>query len=376
MFLHNFKYEFLSMIRQKDVIFWLMIFPLILGTFFYMAFGNLFEKETAFSKIPIAVVEQKSDEVFKSVMDSISSDESPLFDAEYTDEENALKLLKDSEIEGIIYVGDEISLSVTSSGIKPTIIRSFLEQYKAQVKIITDTAKNNPQQLQAVIDSLSADIDCNENIKLSNGNMDTYVQYFYNLIAMVALFGTTVGLMAAITNQGNLSKKGARKCVSPTPKLISTLAGLLAAFLVQTICVFVCITYLLVVLRVNLGEKIGMVYLSGALGALVGITFGFFLGAIGRMTENAKMAVAMSGSMLSCFLSGLMVGNMKAVIAEKCPIINKINPAAVISDLFYCLNIYDDYSRYIENAVILGVMTVVFMAGGFLMIRRRKYASI
>ena len=48
-------------------------------------------------------------------------------------------------------------------------------------------------------------------------------------------------------------------------------------------------------------------------------------------------------------LIGLMMGNMKAVIAEKIPGFNNINPAAVISDSFYCLNIYEDYDRFITK---------------------------
>ena len=376
MFLHNFKYEFLNAIRQKDTVFWLMCFPLILGTFFYLAFGNLFEQETMFKEIPVAVVEQKEDATFRSVLDSISTGESPLFSISYTDSDKAKELLEESEVDGIIYVGDELSLSVAAKGIKPTIIKSFLEQYEVRKNIIVETATQNPQQLQTVIESLSEEIDCNEDIELSNGNMDTYIQYFYNLIAMVALFGTTTGLFVATANQGNLSAIGARKCVSPTHKFKSTLASLLSAIIVQVICVSICITYLLVVLGVNLGSKIGMVYLSGALGGLTGVSFGFFIGAFGRMSENVKMSIAMAGSMFSCFLSGLMVGNMKPVIANRCPIVNEINPAAVISDLFYCLNIYDDYTRFTQKALTLVAMSVVFTVCGFLLTRRKKYASI
>ena len=81
-------------------------------------------------------------------------------------------------------------------------------------------------------------------------------------------------------------------------------------------------------------------------------------------------------TMISCFLSGLMIADMKSIISQHCPVVNKLNPAALISDLFYCLSIYDDYSRYISVTATLLIMTVLFTAGGFLLTRRKKYASI
>ena len=45
MFLHNLKYDFIQTIRQKEIVFWLMMFPIILGTFFKMAFGNIYQKD-------------------------------------------------------------------------------------------------------------------------------------------------------------------------------------------------------------------------------------------------------------------------------------------------------------------------------------------
>ena len=376
MFLHNFKYEFINTIRQKELVFWMMCFPIILGTFFQIAFGDLYEKESMFQKIPVAVVEVKSDDTFKTVISELSSGDSPLFKAQYTDEKKALSLLETGEISGIIYVHENITLSVSGKGIEQTIIKTFLEQYQTQKVIITDIATNNPAQMQSAINALSEEINSNQNIALSKNKVDPYSHYFHNLIAMVALFGAMSGLHVATANQGNLSPVGARKSVSPTPKIKLIVSHLLAAYLTQLICVIISITYILFVLKGDMGSKIGFIYLSGAVGALVGVTLGFFIGAIGKMSEAIKTAIALMISMVSCFLSGLMVGNMKGVIALYCPIINKINPAAVISDLFYCLSIYDDFSRYISNIIVLLIMSVIFTTGGFLLTRGRKYASI
>lgn len=376
MFWHIFKYEFLNTIKQKELFFWMMCFPIILGTFFNLAFGNLYEKEEIFNEIPVAVAEIKEDSVFREVMDSLSEGDSPLFKVQYTDMAEAEELLKNEDIKGIICVDDELSLSVAGNGLEQSIIKSFLEQYEVQKTIITDTAVNNPEKLQDVITALSADINSIETKELSGGNMDVYVQYFQNLIAMVALFGTMAGLFVATSNEANLSAIGARKCVAPTHKLKSIIANLLAAFCVQVICVFISITYIVFILKIDMGDKIPMIYLSGVAGSFLGVSLGFFIGSIGRMSEGVKLGIATSFSLFCCFLSGLMVGGMKAIFESHCPVVNKINPAAVISDLFYCLAVYDDYSRYMEKMVTLLIMSAIFITGGFLLTRRKKYASI
>ncbi|NLZ45755.1 MAG: ABC transporter permease [Clostridiales bacterium] len=376
MFLHHFKYEFLNLIRQKDTTFWLLVFPFILSTFFYIAFGNLSEQEFNVTKIPVAIVEEKTNETFNTVINQVSTGDEALFDVKYTDGEKALKLLEDEKISGIIYVDEKIDLSVATSGIKETIIKSFLSRYKTQETIITETAATNPAQLQSLINALSKEISPNKDIPISNNEIDIYSQFFHNLIAMVALLSMTCGISIATGNQGNLSPIGARKCVSPTPKGKSMLASFTASYLVQLICVFLVTTYIIFVLKIDMGNKLGFIYLSGALGTLLGISFGFFFGSIGKLSENVKIMISTGISMFLCFLSGLMVGNMKGIIASVCPIINKLNPAAVISDMFYCLSIYDDLTRYIEKVITVLVMTVIFTSVGFLLTRRKKYASI
>ena len=150
----------------------------------------------------------------------------------------------------------------------------------------------------------------------------------------------------------------------------------LAKYIAQVLCISVSVTYIIFVLKVDMGDRIHMVYLSSAIGSLVGITMGFFVGSIGRMSESVKVAVIMTVSMSASFLSGLMIGNMKAVLAKRAPIVNELNPAAMISDMFYCLNIYTDYERYTEKVISILILSAVFTIGGYFMTRRKKYASL
>jgi ABC-2 type transport system permease protein len=138
----------------------------------------------------------------------------------------------------------------------------------------------------------------------------------------------------------------------------------------------ICVSYLAFVLKVDFGDRLWLVYPSAILGGITGVSFGFFVGSLARVSEKAKGAILVSISMLLCFCSGLMMGNMKAVIAENIPWFNNINPAAVISDCFYCLNIYEDYDRFISKLITMAAISVMFIVLGFVTSRRKKYASI
>ena len=94
------------------------------------------------------------------------------------------------------------------------------------------------------------------------------------------------------------------------------------------------------------------------------------------MKEGGKIGIILGFSMVCSFLSGLMNNTMKDLIEKNMPVINRINPAALISDAFYCINVYDDMSRYYRNLFTLAVMSIILVAVSFLLIRRESYDSI
>ena len=376
MFFHIFKYNLVITSRNKPAMFWMLAFPIILGTFFNIAFSGIYEKDDMFSSIPVAVVEQQENSSFKLTMEQMSDGEDALFDAEYTDKDKALELLENGDVSGVIFVGDELSLSVKGDGLKPTIIKSFLDRYKINEKIITDAAKKDPMKVQDVVDAMSKEINCVSEKNISDGNQDPYVQYFYNLIAMSCLFGTLAGLNIVIRSQGNLSDIGARTCISPIYKLKTITASLLAVTLVNYLCNVIGLLYLVFALGIDFGAPILPLFGIALAGSLTGVSLGFFVGAIGRADEGHKTGILVAVSMFFCFMSGLMVGNMRTVVDKYAPWFNKINPAALISDSFYSLNIYDTYDRLIQNIVTLLIITAVCTLGGFMLTRRQKYASL
>ncbi len=375
MFRHNLAYELKEVLRVKEFVLWLMLFPIILGTLFKVAFGSIYTKEL-FDTIPVAVVTASENAVAEEFLKGMAEEENPFLAPEFTDEENAKQLLFDGKVEGILTVGESMELTVSRTGIVPTMLQELVSRYKLYETVIRDTLAKDPAALQTVLAKLSAEVNACRDVSPSAENPDVYVQYFYNLIAMVAICGNMTGLHVSTNNQANQSQLGARKNCSATPKGIYLTAGLLGSCIAQSVSMVLCVTFLRFVLRVNFGGNLLLLYLAAILSGCLGVAFGFFIGSIGKMRHEGKSAIAITISMVLCFLSGLMMGNIKGILATKAPWVNRFNPVAVISDSFYCLNMYSDYRRFISKIVTITIYIAVFTVLGVLFTRRKKYASI
>ena len=138
----------------------------------------------------------------------------------------------------------------------------------------------------------------------------------------------------------------------------------------------VAIFYILCVLRVNFGDRLGLVLLTCFIGSLTGIAFGSLVGVSARLKEAAKTAVVVAATLTCCFLAGLMVSGINYIIAQKVPVISWINPAARISDAFRALYCYDSIIPYLIDMGVLVLITVILFAGTAFFLRRQRYESI
>ena len=76
--------------------------------------------------------------------------------------------------------------------------------------------------------------------------------------------------------------------------------------------------------------------------------------------------------MIGCLLSGLMVGNIRMYVEKFCPLLNRINPAALISDSLYALTVYPSHERYFTNIATLFLLSLCFSFAGFILVRGKE----
>lgn len=378
MFLRLYFYRLKDLLFTKELTIWNIFFPVILGTFFYLGFGNLMNgDELKLSPIPAAVVTESENTAFSEVLTSLCEEgDEKLFDAVYTDLETAKTMLNNNEVTGIIFIADTPHLMLNDNGIEQTIMQSFIQQYCNQADVIKEIAVNHPEKLSLAIDTLSSDITYGHEISLVNAYYDPYMQYFYALIAMTCLLSASAGVHCVSNMQANQSPLGMRREVAPVHKLTTILSDISATLTIQFLSVLLLFFYLIVILGIDFGERIILIVLTAFMGTLISLMAGLFIGALIKKNESVQLSIALVYSIGCSFLSGLMISQMKDWIEHTCPIINRINPAALITDSLYALNMFESYDRFISNTIILAVMAIILCLISYLLLRRTKYASI
>lgn len=377
MFGHIFKYGFKSLMRSKEIVFWSLVFPFALCTFMYLAFSNLFETTEQFQVIPVAVVQEQENPVLQGMLQMVSSEgENQLLSVKETEEANAEKLLSEDEIKGILYVGDSISLKVSGTGMEQTLLKMILNQFVQYGKTMQDVAEVHPDALQNAGMQLAAQVDYFVEKKSSEGNQDNVINYFYAIFAMTCLFAGFAGCDRTIKIQANTSSLGQRRGMAPIHKMKSILADFSVSFLFQYILTCLLLVYMKGVLALDLGDKLPAILLILLVGNAYGIMFGIFIGSLSRFGQGVKIGILVSFSLAMCAISDLMVSGIRDKIEHSIPILNDINPAALICDSFYALNIFDTYGRFWQNIIVLGGWTVLLAVVCYWMIRRNRYASL
>ena len=393
MFIHNFKYSLKTLFRNKALIFWTFAFPIILGTFFNMAFSNI-ESSEKLDIINIAIIKNddfNNNEIFKTAFEELSdkNNDDRLFETRYTTEEEAKKLLEDEEIVGYMkLVNDVPKLIFTTSGINETIFKYVSEEITQTSNIIKNLSEEEIKK-EMIAGNYNIDYESiynrvielteEDNVRLNNvssSNLSYTMIEFYTLIAMACLYGGLLGAVAINQNLANMTNQGKRVSVSPTSKGKIILSSVLASYITQLVGVALLFLYTIFVLKVDYGNKLGLDIALAMAGSLAGLSLGVAVATTIKSNDNAKTGIIIAITMLGCFLSGMMGITMKYIIDKNIPIINKLNPASMITDGFYSLYYYDTLDRYIFDIGSLLIFALILIAISYISLRRQKYDSI
>lgn len=383
MFFHSYIYRLKCILRDRQTMFWTLLFPILLATLFNMAFSNLSKAEN-FSEIKVGIVnneEYKRDinfiEAIKAVSTGDSSGSSNLFDITYVSKEDADKLLEDSQIEGYIYFDNGIKLIVKESGLNQTIIKGFLDDYKQTISTVMTISGENPSAVQnGLISSISQRNDYLKEVAASKSAPDTSVNYFYSLIAMACLYGGFLGLKEVTALQANLSPQGARVNMAPAHKLKVFMASMCAAATVQFADILILLGYMTLILRINFGGQMGYIALTCLVGTVTGVTFGTCISSTNKKGEGLKVGMLISTTMLMSFLSGMMYDKIRFIINSKAPALGYLNPVNLITDCFYALYYYDTHTQFFMDIGLLCGYLTIFSVITYLSLRRQRYASL
>lgn len=393
MFLHNFKYSLKTLLRNKGLIFWTFAFPIILGTLFNLAFSDIENKETL-DIIDIAIVnneEFKNDTYFTESFKALSKKKDPnqLFDTKYTDLSTAKTLLKENKITGyLLFENNDVKITVNDKGYHETILRFVVDELSSQkemletitTKEVADSYKSgnlNVNYEKIYQDTLNLINNTTPKLNnISNSNLSYTMIEYYTLLAMACLYGALISMFVTNKKIANMSSAGKRTSVSPANKKTLLLGSFLASYLVQLLGILILYLYTILVIKVDYGSNTFLVFLLLMAGSLAGLTLGIAISTVLKSNENTKTGILISLTMLASFLSGMMGITMKYIIDTNIPILNKINPAAMITDGLYSLYYYRTLDRFYFNIISLIIFSIIMLVISYQGLRREKYDSI
>lgn len=378
MFLHIFRYRFKKLLRTKEMIFWTLAFPIILATFFNLAFKNLDSSE-GFEPAETAVVMSKGYEdnaFFRSVLEEVSTGEDRLLNFTEVTEVEALLLLEEGKITSYMTVDDVISLHVKESGLSQNIMRLFLDNLNQTSAAIEDMAGENPAVIQNLLLAVATPREYVEEARRTTAPPNQILNYFYSLIAMSCLYGAFFGSDEVTDIQANISDRAARINLAPVHKMKAFLASSLASYLILMANMGILLLFLRFVLQIDFGSRVLLLVLTTFVGTMTGMSFGSFISSLVKKGENLKVAIIVTVTMAGSFLAGMMYAQMKYIVMESFPVLAYVNPVNLIADSFYSLYYFETLDRFYGNIAILLFMSVLFSLGTYLVLRRRRYASI
>lgn len=394
--LNTFKYTVLSLLREHDIVIWVMLFPLILSTLFNAMFVGLEETGWEIDLIPVAVVnnaEGEAGQAFETMMDALSQgDDDALLAPTYTQADEAMHMLKTSEVVGVVTLdaqgwpslelspgADDVDVSIER--FERTLIADIVNDFCRSRAAIEDIARTNPEALARpeVTDSLMEMGDYTRQTNITHSKAVDYVRYFYALLGFAAFMASMVGLSAVGKALPNISALGARRTAGGTSRARTLAGAVLASWSVSFASLLVAFAYIRWVLGIDFGGREIECVVGLAVAALMATAFGALVGALPRIPFSAKGGILTGITCLLSLFAGLY-GTPSLQLADKVanniPWLAAANPVKQVTDLFYSLYVYTDLAPYLEGLAILLATTAVFSVVAALLMRRQSYASL
>ncbi|MBQ5484669.1 MAG: ABC transporter permease [Lachnospiraceae bacterium] len=377
MFCHVFVYRIKELLRNPWHLAWNLLFPIGLATAFFFGFGNLIKEDPElFTAIPVGYVKE-ADQPFDEVMTSLSEDKKdPILKvSRYSGEEQAKKALRAGKVRGYyIQKGDTISVVVGRNGITSTTLHQILKEYENQKKVLETIGAKHPEKIAAAVETIQS----RQNFlhpHVFNQYTSVYMNYFFSLIAMASLYGSWLSTTMLSGISANMTERGKRYESAPIRKMTSLSAGLAATMLLQGVFNGILVLYIQYVLQLHFGVPLWQVLVVTTVGGAMGIAIGIFIGALVKK-KGLQMALTLGVSMVSSFLSGLMWGEIRQIIESRIPVVNRLNPAAMLTGCLYNLGNYGMTKNFYRDLYSMILMTLGLLLVSVAVLRRRNYDSL
>lgn len=389
---NTFKSTAKVLTRTPMLFIWAFAFPILLATIFMFMFASMDEHD-AFDPAPVAVVADAAykDSAFAEVVEELGAtgDDRLLDVREVASKEEARGLVESGEVDGalavdgegmpsvIVLAGEQVTNS-SKGRINATIVQTVADAYVQNSALAGAIARENPLLLadpDAVEQAFSAPA-ATEQVSLTHSAPKQTVRYYYALLGMAALFTSQVAMFAICQAQPNLSALGARRALGAVSRRRMLTATLLASAVLTFACLAAAFAFIRLVIGVDFGGREGLCLVALGVTALFATALGTLVGAVPKMSLGAKAGILTGITCLLSLFAGLYgepCMQLADQIARDFPLSAMLNPAKLVTDLFYSLYYYDSLVPFAGKAALLIAFGAVLFGCAVLFIRRQRY---
>lgn len=356
-----------------------------------------------FRKEKDKIRKNKNKEEDKNKIKDIKSNEKRIFNIIYVENEEILQRLLDEEIVvGICRFKDgEPKLEFKKSGLYETIARTAVSEIYEKINGIekaleqkADTIEEdikkdfmmgkNPtkaeiedrvyKEMESVVNEMA---DAKSNLKvLKHNSPDLVTLYYYTLIAMTILYQSTFMIYLTENFIPNRAPRSARVSMSTTPKAVLIISGFCVSFIFQLIGIGILILFLQFVVKINVIYNLLKFLLIIIISTLFASSLGFFASNIINKKAEDVQPITIGFIMLMSMCAGMMSHGFKYAIDKNIPIINKINPAALIVEAIYSSSNAESIGRLYKSLGSLSVIGLILFVIGLILVSKIRKNKI
>lgn len=398
------------LVSNKALVFWTLAFPILLGILFKMAFGDIINQES-FDTVPVAVVNSQTyqDSPFKAAFEELSAPgssgitgaEKPVLKVQNVGTlEEGKQLLSDEKVSGVVEVTGmpvpgtdekpDAKLTISANGMDQSILKIVLDEIIQRVDMIAKLADAEvgaqissgtpPESIDAgqITQAVQRNLEASGFVlnDRSPKSLDLIMAEFFSLVAMAALYGGMFSMTVMNNAQPPLGVIGRRVAVAPTRKAKLIGSGIISSYLVQLVGLILLLAVCHFIFGIDFGQNWALTFLLTTVGALVGLSFGTAISTLVPGGENMKIGVLIGLTMMGSVMAGMMGGGMRYMIDQSVPLMNKVNPVALITDGFYNLFYHPGFEGFWLDVLLLLGISVLLLGASLLVLRRQRYDSL
>ncbi|MBP5606904.1 MAG: ABC transporter permease [Lachnospiraceae bacterium] len=385
-----FRYHLLRALRNKNYLFWCMLFPLAIMLCMNAAFGNIYDAENRIDpKKAIVICESGSYFAthFSELISGFAKDDSEqkFFDlVNAGSAEKGKELLLDSSAEILFVAAEEdieVFLSEDHSPTSGIIAKTIVDRYKTGFALLNDLYENAENVADEAFEEIAKDLEKNLSYTAQEKGIfanspNPYTWFFFSTLVMGIFFNAMTGVNLVSDLKADVSGEAMRLSVSPAKKGIMIFYAFIARLIPSVIITLFHLAVMRLGLKIPLGHDPLRLIIFVTVADIFSICFGVICGLIFKGTlvsrENKTTAVLMT----SVFISGEMVAELPGIIEKNIPLLNDINPATIMNMALYRLAMYNNSYDFYLNMIKLIAASAIFLTIGAIILRREKYASV